>query len=171
MFRVFLFVFVLFFLNSCRRQKENKNEFVATIYLKCHNNNSFQLFYKLITDDRYTEEFSIRKNLNGSANIQKLVFVLPKGIKPKNIRFDLGENENDSITITNISFQYKNKIINGALDKYKSWFDFNSNVVANKTGTTYYLIRKDNIFDPQLNGNRILNAKLVKLFLPDIYEK
>jgi len=127
----------------------------------------------MFSDDRYEEKLSLTKKIKGSVSSQQLIFELPYGVKPKNVRFDLGENqnENDSIRLENICFQYKNRIIRGEGGLYKSWFIFNENVVAGKDSLTFHLIKKNTVFDPQLNGNKKLNTMLVKLFPPDIYEK
>lgn len=158
---------------SCHKKEFQKNRFKVAVELISYQDNTIQIFYKSKADDRYYEEYSLAKKIKGSKSLQKLVFELPIGIKPKNIRLDLGENENenDSIHLVNVSFQYKNLILDGNNGVYKSWFVFNTNVIEGKDSLTYYLKSNNSVFDPQLNGNRKLNAKLVKLFPPDINEK
>lgn len=173
---LFLLLFVCLKLTiSCNGNsvKNKKSHFKVLIDLIAYENNSIQVFYVTSADDSYCEELSLRKNINASSNIQRLVFELPLGVKAKNIRIDLGENENenDSLQIENIQFEYKNQILNGNHGKYMSWFTFNPNVVEGKNKFTFHLRKANSIFDPQLNGNRVLNAKLVKLFPPDVYEK
>ena len=113
---------------------------------------------------------ALKKKIKGKTSSQCLSFELPYGIKPKNIRIDLGENENVSIRLDNIRFKYKNHEIIGDKGLYKSWFAFNENVIKGKDSLTFDIKKVNTIFDPQLNGNRKLNAKLVKLFPPDINE-
>lgn len=170
-----LFLLAVFCLEtqvSCRQQvsETNKYRFIATVDLISYNNNAFQIFYKKQTDDRYYEELSVKKNASGSNSSQRLIFEFPEGIKPKNIRFDLGESENDSVRLENITFQYKDRTVKGDNGVYKSWFVFNQNVIPGKDTLTYHLKRVNGFFDPQLNGNQVLNARLAKLFPPDIYE-
>jgi hypothetical protein len=173
-----LFIFLFFSSNlllSCNgnKLKKQQNQFKASIDLIAYRNNSIQLFYLVNADDAYTGELNIRKNIKASKHLQNLVFELPFGVKPKNIRIDLGENENenDSLQIQNISFEYKNQILNGNNGLYKKWFHFNQNVVQGKNRLRFHLKKVNGVFDPQLNGNRKLNALLVKLFPPDINEK
>ncbi|WP_298222192.1 hypothetical protein [Flavobacterium sp.] len=173
-----LFSFLFFCANlllSCNGNKAQKqqNHFKASIDLMVYRDNSIQLFYVLNADDSYNEAFSLRRNIKASDKMQRLVFELPLGVKAKNIRIDLGEhgNENDSLQIQNIRFEYKNRVINGNNGLYKTWFKFNPNVIQGKSKLRFHLKKVNGIFDPQLNGNRTLNAKLVKLFPPDIYEK
>jgi hypothetical protein len=172
--KTFLFISLFLFLicTSCypKKTQNTKNRFIAIIDLTSNQDNSIQLFYKLNADDRYYEEYSLKKKIKGKTSSQRLSFELPYGIKPKNIRIDLGENENVSIKLENIRFKYKNQEIKGDKGLYKSWFVFNENVIRGKDSLTFEIKKVNAIFDPQLNGNRKLNAKLVKLFPPDINE-
>jgi hypothetical protein len=160
---------------SCRQKQADvpSEPFEVWVDMTAYKDNSIQLFYVTKSDDSYSEEQSLRKKISGSQKSQRLVFKLPKGVKVKNIRLDLGEtaNENDSIKLENIRFSYRNLELNGAGGAYKSWFVFNDNVVQGKNNQMLYLKKSNNTFDPQLNGNRKLNALLVKLFPPNIYEQ
>lgn len=160
---------------SCRQKQADvpSEPFEVWVDMTAYKDNSIQLFYVTKSDDSYSEEQSLRKNILGSRQSQRLIFKLPKGVKVKNIRLDLGEtaNENDSIKLENIRFSYRNLELNGAGGAYKSWFVFNDNVVQGKNNQMLYLKKSNNTFDPQLNGNRKLNALLVKLFPPNIYEQ
>lgn len=155
---------------SCykKRPQIEKYHFTILIDLIPYQDHTIQIFYKLNANDRYHEELSLKKNVKANTTLQNLVFELPHGIKPKNIRIDLGEHENDSIRVENIRFQYKNLMVNGNKGVYKSWFTSNENIIEGKDSLTFHLKRINNFFDPQLNGNRILNAKLVKLYPPNI---
>lgn len=171
---LFLLLYASAALVSCRGNKStSKDHFKISIDLLAHKSHTIQVFYVLKADDSYVEGLSMRKLVAPGENVQRLVFELPLGVKAKNIRIDLGEygNENDSIRLENISFQYKTQVLDGSHGKYKSWFTFNPNVVPGKDSLTFHLKPVKNYFDPQLNGNRKLNALLVKLFPPNIYEK
>lgn len=157
---------------SCNANKAKKEEhFKVSIDLIAYHKSTIQVFYKINADGRYFEALSQKKNIMPGASLQQIVFELPYGVKPKNLRIDLGEQENDSIRVENIRLRYKNLELNGNHGVYKSWFAFNPNVIESRDGLTYHLKRMNHFFDPQLNGNRKLNAKLVKLFPPDINEK
>jgi hypothetical protein len=160
---------------SCYQNKKEieKYHFKVSIELITYRENTIQLFYIINADDAYSGKLSLSKKTKASPNLQKLIFELPFGVKAKNVRIDLGENENinDCLQIENIRFEYKNRILNGKNGLYKSWFIFNENVIQGKSGNGFCLKKVGDLFDPQLNGNRELNAKLVKLFPPDIHEK
>lgn len=172
---LFLFALIIAqFTLSCQRKQAGSDagQFEVSIDMTAYKDNSIQLFYVTKSDDSYSEELSLRKNISGSDQSQRLTFKLPLGVKVKNIRIDLGElaNENDSIKLESVRFSYKNHELNGKNGAYKSWFVFNENVLLGKN-QMLYLKKSKGGFDPQLNGNRTLNAQLVKLFPPNIYEK
>jgi hypothetical protein len=176
--KLFLCFFVFFCAQtsvSCyqKKKQEEKHHFKVSIDLTTNKEHTIQLFYATNADDGYSEKLSLRRKSKASPNLQKLIFELPFGVKAKNVRIDLGENENinDCLQIENICFEYKNRILNGKNGLYKSWFTFNENVIEGKSGNGFCLKKAGDLFDPQLNGNRELNAKLVKLFPPDIHEK
>lgn len=158
--------------SSCNgnRAKNKQNHFKVLIDLIAYQDGNVQLFYKLNTDDRYWEKYSLKQSVKQNDSIQTLTFELPKGIRPKNLRVDLGEKENDSIRVESMSLRYKNLEINGSRGVYRSWFTFNQNMVVGKDSLTFHLKKVAGFFDPQLNGNQLLNSKLVKLFPPDVNE-
>lgn len=159
---------------SCNQSdKIIRESLIVTVDLYIYKNDTIQLFYIEKTDDAYTEELSIKQFAEGKNQLQTLRYEIPSGIKPKNIRIDLGErlNYHDSIKIQNITFKYKDLILDGSNGKYKQWFDPNKNIYFGQDSLVYKMNIQDDFYDPQLNGNKTLNKKIVKLFPPDIYER
>ena len=157
---------------SCNgnKAKNKQNQFKVLIDLIAYQDGNVQLFYKLNADDRYCEKYSLKQPVKRNDSMQTLSFVLPSGIRPKNLRVDLGEKENDSIRVESMKFCYKNLEPNGGRGVYKSWFTFNQNMVVGEDSLTFHLKKVAGFFDPQLNGNQLLNSKLSKLFPPDVNE-
>lgn len=165
---------LIFCFISCNKTNQIiKESLYVNIDLHIYKNDTIQLFYITETDNSYTEALSIKQFVEGKDELQTLCYQIPVGLKPKNVRIDLGERKNyhDSINIKNISFSYRNLVLDGNNGKYKEWFDFNQNIYWETDTLVYKLKVKDNFYDPQLNGNKVLNSKLVKLFPPDIYER
>lgn len=157
---------------SCNgnKAKNRQNHFKVLIDLIAYQDGNVQLFYKLNADDRYCEKYSLKQPVKQNDSLQTLSFELPSGIRPKNLRVDLGEKENDSIRVESMRLCYKNLELNGSRGVYKSWFTFNQNMVVGKDSLTFHLKKVAGFFDPQLNGNQLLNSKLSKLFPPDVNE-
>jgi len=165
---------LIFVFSSCNQpDKTIKESLYVSIDLHIYKNDTIQLFYIDETDNSYTESLSIKQFVEGKNELQTLRYKLPIGVKPKNIRIDLGERSNyhDSIQINNISFSYRDLVLDGNNGKYKEWFDFNQNIYWGTDTLVYKLKVESNFYDPQLNGNKVLNSKLIKLFPPHIYER
>src|SRR5690606_1609011 len=159
---------------SCNHSSKTITESLqVSIDLQIYKKDTIQLFYITETDNSYTEALSIKQSVEGKDELQTLRYKLPVGVKPKNIRIDLGERSNyhDSIQINNISFSYRDLVLDGNNGKYKEWFDFNQNIYWETDILVYKLKVENNFYDPQLNGNKVLNSKLVKLFPPHVYER
>jgi len=163
---------LIFIIISCHESKIKKEEESVTVSVDIvlHHTDIFQLFYLVMSDDSYTEENSIKKQIIGSDKLQTVIWKIPKGIKPKNLRIDVGDNYgvNDSIIMHNIRIRHKNIEIYGGNEIYKEWFNKNDNIIYGKSNDVLYLRASCESFDPILQGNHSLNAKLVKLFPPEI---
>lgn len=173
-FKLTFSVIAILLMSSCNQSDRLISEsLIVTLDLEAHKNDTIQLFYILKTDDGYTESLSIKKQIEGKLGLQKLSFQLPETIKPKNIRIDLGSRSGyqDSIRITSINFRYRDQVLDGNNGLYKKWFIPNSNISVSRDSLVYILQAKDEVHDPYLEGNELLNAKLIKLFPPDIYER
>lgn len=171
-----IFKYSLFFVSfmvilSCNDRSDSKRHSLeATLDIIIYKDEVLQIFYKLKTDDAYLESLSVKQPVTASKDFQKVHFKLPQGIKPKNIRIDFGEKPGlDSFKIRTISFKYKELQLIGDSKKYQKWFELNPNISYDTINDMYRLHPAHNgFYDPQINGNEILNKRLVKLFPPDI---
>lgn len=167
---IFILSTVCLFVISCNdRTKTPKSGVEITLDIMLAKDETLQLFYKINTDDGYTESLSIEKPVIGSRDFQKVHFALPVGIKPKNIRIDFGDQPGlDSLRLREITISYKRLKLKGDINKIQSWFDFNQNIHYNSTNDYFYLEQAlDGLYDPQITGNSTLNKRIVKLFIPD----
>lgn len=144
-----------------------------TLRMGVYKNDTIQVFYIKKTDDSYSEELSIKQFVEGKDELQTLNYVLPVGVKPKNIRIDFGERANyhDSIRIENVILKYRDLALDGSRGAYKEWFTPNENIYFDSDTLVYRFQIHNDIFDPQLNGNQLLNTKIIKLFPPDVNEQ
>src|SRR5690554_7289408 len=99
-FKLSFAIIAALLISSCNQSDRLIREsLIVTLDLEVYKNDTIQLFYILRTDDDYRESLSIKKNIEGKPDLQKVSFQLPETIKPKNIRIDLGSGANyeDSI--------------------------------------------------------------------------
>lgn len=168
-----LLVFILGMVSCKKEEKVIEESVTLTLRVGVYKNDTIQVFYIKKTDDSYSEELSIKQFVEGKNELQTIDYVLPVGVKPKNIRIDLGERANyhDSIRIENVIIKYKDLALDGSRGEYKAWFTPNENIYFDSDSLVYKFQLHNDMFDPQLNGNQLLNTKIVKLFPPDVNER
>lgn len=166
---VLLFISVIIFSCNDRRGYE-KYSLEATVEVLIYEDIELQLFYKLNADDSYSESLSIKKPVIANKNFQKVNFVIPSGVIPKNIRIDFGDKPGiDSFRINEISFKHKDLMLIGDVVKIRTWFDLNTNISYDSLKDIFIVKpNAEGFYDPQFNGNETLNKRLVKLFPPDV---
>lgn len=170
-FSIILIAIISLILFACNDRSTTTNASLeATLEMIVNKDEVLQIFYLLQTDDAYTEEFSVKVPVKASPDFQIVNFILPEGIKPKNIRIDFGENPGlDSFKLKEISFTYKDLKLIGDREKYRDWFEFNANIEYDSLNKIYRLNPTNTgYYDPQINGTETLNKRLIKLFPPDI---
>ncbi|MFX0556024.1 hypothetical protein ACOCEA_04460 [Maribacter sp. CXY002] len=111
-----------------------------------------QLYYKT-KEGIYTEEKSIKLQLEGSDSFQKIQFVLDQLIFPQNIRIDLGKNkEQKIIRIENFRFNYNNQKHVLTDQEFKKYFVPNKYIKANFNNLTFTPLVIDKLYDPYLSS-------------------
>lgn len=170
---VCLLVLMLGIVSCKKEEKVIAESMTITLRLGVYKNDTIQVFYIKKTDDSYSEELSIKQFVEGKNELQTLNYELPVGVKPKNIRIDLGETANyhDSIRIEDVILKYRDLALDGSRGAYKAWFIPNENIYFDSDTLVHRLQIHNDIYDPQLNGNQLLNTKIIKLFPPDVNEQ
>src|SRR5690606_2355589 len=86
---------LIFCFISCNKTNQIiKESLYVNIDLHIYKNDTIQLFYITETDNSYTEALSIKQFVEGKDELQTLRYQIPVGLKPKNVRIDLGERKN-----------------------------------------------------------------------------
>lgn len=92
-------------------QNSANNFFRVTLDVVAKKDDSFHVFYLEDQTSNFTEEKSMWSEFKGSEESQKLVFDLPKGKVPKQLRIDYGLNkEQGEVKINSIEISYKGKV-------------------------------------------------------------
>lgn len=136
-----LFLFVFFI--ACGSKEERSQEKTVKVILRAivRENDKFQLFYVDSINGQFNERDVIRVNVEGSNDLQSIVFELPEKIFPKELRIDIGENKIESAIEFNslkIVFGSQKLVINNAtFNRF-----FNYNVYIEQSSDGIYLRKK-----------------------------
>lgn len=152
------------FFTSCKNEntdleKDNVTVTIETVFGK---NDYLKISY--LKNGTWSDDNTLSKPIYASNQMQKIEFDLPKGIKPENIRFNVGYNPTQNyVTIKNITIKYKSQIIDGDMGKYSKYFSTNGFIFWDSDYVGYKLAKINNQYDPTLTGNDLLIGKLKKL--------
>ncbi|WP_353164623.1 hypothetical protein [Empedobacter brevis] len=151
--------------NDLTEKEENiGNKLIIKVQGVFQKNDHFQLFYS--NDSNFLEENSIRIPVYGQTIVQDVIFELPEGKKPQNLRLDLGENkEQTTVTIKDISLEFNGEKIENLPEKFRELFSDTYFTVYNPITLEYELRLNDqNTFDPMLISTDKLKKSLNKLY-------
>lgn len=176
--RLILFVFSLLLFVSCKKEDKKLDEskdavaekvmdtvFTVTLNATVKKDDSFQLYYRKQAETTYEETSSFFVEFKGSDKPQDIVFRLPDGVIPDNIRLDFGTNKEQSeIKINNFKMSYFDKSF-----EVKGSDFFNYMLVETKTAS----FDKDNAiikpllvnggYDPQSTSEKALFDEIQKI--------
>lgn len=118
-------------------------------------NDEFQLYYKK-NDAKYTEGKSLKIQLKGSDNFQKIEFIFDQLVFPQNIRLDLGKNiKQKTIQIENFQFNYNGQKHVLTNQEFKKYFVTNKYLDANFDNLTFTPLALDGLYNPILSSYNI----------------
>lgn len=167
------FLTIILFI-SCKDDKQtspttdlNDNKSSAYILIleaKFSLNDKFQIYY---TDEEGAElsgENVIDMFVYGNAEMQKIEIPFPEDVIPYKIRFDLGENNSQSVmSIKNISIKYKDKIVDGDNGKFQNYWTPNEALKYDAANFVYNLSLVNGVHDPLMISNSNLEDELADL--------
>lgn len=111
----------------------DKNIFTVTLNLNVEKDDSFQIYFKDVEQNPFTEENSIFVEFKGKNEPQDIVFKLPKDALPYFLRFDFGTNQSQSeITINSFKINYLDKVFESKGNDFFNYFYSNELVKINK---------------------------------------
>lgn len=175
-----LSIVTLTVLNSCKNEGSEKKEetldqtitevkkdtvFTITLNATVLKDDSFQVYFKRNDEKIYEEVNSIFTEFKGSDKPQDIVFRLPDGVIPDNIRLDFGTNKEQSeIKINSLKMSYFGK----TFETNGSDF-FNYLLVETKTATfdkdkaTLKPLLVNGTYDPQATSEKALFEQIQKI--------
>jgi hypothetical protein len=131
---------------SCKEEKKNdlieekigNDFFVVKLNVVAQKDDSFHVFYTEDGSINFNEENSVWFEFKGSPEKQDLVFNLPEGVSPNQLRLDFGINkEQGDVKINNIEVSYKGKVLNIPGAMFTKYFTANeANTKVDTLGQT-----------------------------------
>lgn len=110
-------VFLVFILTISCKEKEQKDEdgmhnkeFTVALDVEVSEPDNFSLYYTEDESINFDVIPPLWASVKGSSNVQRVIFTLPKGAKPTQIRLDFGTNKKqEDIIFRQFTFTYGNK--------------------------------------------------------------
>lgn len=177
----FFIVLALFsiVLTSCKNENAKKEEATQPTETKTKNfritlnaivkkDDNFQIYYKEDNNATtpFAEESSLYVGLKGSESAQDIVFNLPNGVFPTQIRFDFGTNKEQSeIVINDFKMEYEGKTFDAKGASFFNYFRPDETFVKidKLGGKVTPLISKDGNYDPMFFSMETLDKEIMKL--------
>lgn len=127
------------------------------------------LFYKNGPNQWFDDEKTVWNNVKGSEETQTVVFNLPEGVLPTDLRIDIGRNEMKNlkdIEIKKIAISYLDKSFEIPQDKMDTYFKPNK-CMSYDASTKIYTFKKDDegMYDPFLEAQPDFYTELAKVTL------
>lgn len=179
--KIFVGLFMTLSLLSCKNEDKkdggaettteqsevNKNSFTVILNAVVNKDDSFQVYYKAVDDDKvpFEEKNSMYVDVKGSDKPQDITFSFPEDASPNQIRLDYGTNkEQTAIKINRLTINYLGKSIDLNGKEFFKHFIFNENTLKKDTiNQTITPIATDGGYDPMSYSEKLLNDKLIGL--------
>jgi hypothetical protein len=150
-------------------QEVKPNTFEVTLDLVIKTDDELILFYKNGPNQWFDDEKTVWYSVKGSEEAQSVVFNLPEGVLPTDLRIDIGRNEMKNlkeIEIKKIAISYLDKVFEIQHDKIDTYFKPNQ-CMSYDSSTKMYTFKKDEkgIYDPFLEAQPDFYPQLAKIIL------
>lgn len=170
--KLFALLLITVSLFSCK--KESKEEvlkkpelFSLKLNAIVKKDDDFQIFFKESADTQapYEEVNSVWVGVKGNENAQDIVFNLPEGVYPTQIRFDFGQKKQTEIVVNSLNVSFKEKAFNMKGSEFFNFFTPDENFVTiDKMGSKIIPVeQKDGKFDPMLYSTTDFTTELGKI--------
>lgn len=149
-------------------EKKELDVFTFTLNGVVNKDDAFQIFYKEGSDlaSPFEEQYSVFSEFKGSDKPQDIVFKLPEDVFPTQLRFDFGNNKEQSeIVINSFQINYKGKTFEIKGTDFFTFFRPEEAFmkVDKATAKVKPFITEDGTYDPMFFSEANLNNELVKL--------
>ena len=124
-------------------------------------------YYKDGTNEWFVEEKAVWAGIKGSKDVQTVVFNLPEGVVPNDLRFDIGRNEFKnlkSLEIKKITLSYLDKNFDILQDQVNTFFSPNQFITSNEASKQYTFKQDEKgNYDPYFDTKPAFYPELAKI--------
>lgn len=125
------------------------------------------VYYKDGTNEWFVEEKAVWNTVKGSNEVQKVVFHMPEGVLPNDLRLDIGRNEfkgQEGIEIKNIAISYLDKKFDIPQSQIEMFFKPNQ-FITYDAASKLYSFKKDDKgnFDPYFETKPEFYPQIAKI--------
>ena len=162
-------------LSSCKKEGKAEENILAnapelfnlTLNAVVKEDDDFQIFFKESNDPQspYEEQNSVWVGVKANENAQDIVFNLPEGVYPTQIRFDFGQKEHKEILVNSLKVAFKDKSFTLKGAEFFNFFTPDENFVQvdKVTSKIFPVKQKDNKFDPMMYSNTDFTTEISKI--------
>jgi len=169
--KILFLLFIALAVTGCKKEQNKPEEVkkteVVTFTLNAivKADDDFQIFYKEDNgpESTFSEESSVWVGVKGSETAQDIVFAMPEGVFPTQLRLDLGQKPQTEIVVNNFTAKYMSKSFETKGPLFFEFFTPDENFVKfDKAALKVLPIIKDGKTDPMVYSHSSLDLELAK---------
>ena len=167
----YLSLFMTIFLVSCKNKEEEKpveevkaNTFDVIVDLDIKKDDELILFYKDPSIAYFDAKNTVYYGIKGNANPQKIVFSVPEGILPNDIRFDVSsKKDQEPVKINSITLSFEGRTFKRGSKDLSKYFTPNEFINFDESTGTATCISKGENYDPFFTTKPVFYPELEKV--------
>ncbi|HEU4495526.1 MAG TPA: hypothetical protein VFR70_00585 [Flavobacterium sp.] len=179
--KIFVALFLALSFVSCKNEETKKSEeiknseegkakvsnlFTFTLNVTVKQDDDFQLFYKEESGPEipFEEAKSVWSGVKGSETAQDIVFSLPEGVLPTQLRLDFGQNKKQpEIIVNNFKASYNDKSFSISGKDFFNYFIPDENFVKIDKEAQKVIPVTGTAYDPMFFSTADYNTEMTKL--------
>ncbi len=165
---IFLNLVLITLFISCKNKEEAKpveeikaNTFDVIVDLKIEKDDELILFYKDPSIAYFDAKNTVYNGVKGKPESQQIIFSVPEGILPNDIRFDISSNkEQNPITINSITLSFEGRVFKIAQKDILKYFTPNDFIKFDDSTGTATFFKKGEEYDPYFLTKEIIYPQI-----------
>ncbi|PWA06874.1 hypothetical protein [Flavobacterium psychrotolerans] len=140
------------------------NTFDVVLDLNIKKDDELILFYKDASISYFDEDHTVYAGVKGNEQSQKVIFNIPEGVLPNDIRLDISSNKKqDPIKINSIELNFEGRTFRIDQNNFEKYFKPNDFIKYDASSSSITMSEKDGNYDPFFTTNPAIYAELEKV--------